>query len=209
MGLRRVLKGSVLIPFSRVLGTLACATSLLSLGCSKSEAASEGEPIRPEISALPPEMRPAAEAPQKAAPAAPAHAAGAQQAEGWNDAKIAWQPYEAGLARAKAEHKPVCVVLYTNWCPHCRNYSHVFEDPRVVEKSKRFVMIRANADDETAISAKYASDGVYVPRTYFLASDGTADPEIHAPRPKYKYFYDERDATSILGGMDAALARLK
>ena len=140
---------------------------------------------------------------------APKAATTAAAAEGWNDAQIAWQfPYEAGLARAKELGKPICVVLYTTWCPHCRNYSHVFEDPRVVEKSKSFVMIRANADEAQTIAAKYVTDGAYVPRTYFLAPDGTADTSIHAPRPKFQFFYDEHDPASVLAGMEAALRKL-
>ncbi len=111
-------------------------------------------------------------------------------------------------ARAKAQKKPVCLVLYTGWCPHCRNYSHVFEDPQVVERAKDFVMIRANADDEPAVASKFVPDGGYVPRTFFLSPDGTLDPEIHAARPKFLYFYDERAPHSLLAGMAQAKAKL-
>jgi hypothetical protein len=128
--------------------------------------------------------------------------------EGWNAAAIQWQPYEAGLARAKAENKPVCLVLYTDWCPHCKNYSHIFDDPRIVEQAKRFVMIRVNADAEDAVSRKHAVDGTYVPRTYFLAPDGAPQPEIRAARDRYIYFYDERDPAALLAGMNSALKKL-
>lgn len=127
--------------------------------------------------------------------------------EGWNDAQIAWQPYDAGLARAKAEGKPVCLVFFTTWCPHCKNYSRVFEDPRVVERARDFVMIRLNGDEAKDISARHQPDGSYVPRTYFLSRDGEMDKEIHAPRPRFQYFYDERDPASLLAGMKAALAK--
>lgn len=127
----------------------------------------------------------------------------------WNDGQIAWQPYEKALAAAKAEKKPVCLVFYTEWCPHCTNYSAVFHDAKVVEKSKQFVMVRLDKDKNVEVSKKYAPDGEYIPRTYFISSAGTLDPEIHAPRDKYKYFYDERDPASVLSGMDAALKKLK
>jgi thiol:disulfide interchange protein len=136
----------------------------------------------------------------------PAPAAAA--AESWNAAQIDWQPYEAGLAKAKAQNKPLCLVLYTSWCPHCRNYSHVFDDAQVVERARSFVMVRANADDEAALARKYAPDGGYIPRTFFLAPDGTLDPEIHAPRPKFLYFYDERSPAGLLAGMTEALRKL-
>ncbi len=180
--------------------------------CKAPDANGEGEPIRPELSALPPELR---EAEERRAATPPAKAGQAVQpapanrgAETWNASQIDWKPFDEGVAIAKRERKPVCLVLYTSWCPHCRNYSHVFDDPRVVAKSKRFVMVRADADQESALAGRFATDGIYVPRTYFLSPDGVADPEIHAPRPKYQYFYDERDPSSILGGMDSALAKL-
>jgi thiol-disulfide isomerase/thioredoxin len=140
--------------------------------------------------------------------ALPQPGASAPVVESWNTAQIDWQPYEAGLARAKAQKKPICLVLYTGWCPHCRNYSHVFDDPQVVARAKDFVMIRANADEQPAIAAKFVPDGGYVPRTFFLSPDGTLDPEIHAPRPKFLYFFDEREPRSLLAGMDTARHKL-
>src|SRR5262245_59679460 len=82
----------------------------------------------------------------------------------WNDAGIGWQPYEAGLAAAKKEKKPVCLVIFTEWCPHCTNYSKVFHDPKVVERSKQLVMIRLDKDKNVDVSQKYAPDGQYIPR---------------------------------------------
>jgi len=134
----------------------------------------------------------------------PAHAGG-----DWNDAGVAWQPYDKGLEAAKKEKKPVCLVFFTEWCPHCQNYSKVFHDEKVVEKSKKFVMVRLDKDKNGEISKKYAPDGEYIPRTYFLSSSGELVPDIHAPRDKFQYFYDEKDPSSVLAGMDAALAKLK
>jgi thiol-disulfide isomerase/thioredoxin len=129
----------------------------------------------------------------------PLHAGG-----DWNDAQIAWQPYDKGLVAAKEEKKPVCLVFFTEWCPHCKSYSAVFHDPKVVEQARRFTMIRLDKDKNAEISKKYAPDGEYIPRTYFLSSAGVLDPEIHAARDQYKYFYDERMPGSVLGGMDQA-----
>lgn len=130
-------------------------------------------------------------------------------AHDWNDGRITWQPFAQGLAAAKKEKKPVCLVLYTEWCPHCANYSGVFRDPRVVEKAKRFVMIRLDKDKNAELSKKFAPDGEYIPRTYFLSAAGELDPSLHAPRDKFQYFYDEKDPASVLAGMDAALAKRK
>jgi thioredoxin-like negative regulator of GroEL len=136
--------------------------------------------------------------------AAPAWAGG-----DWNDAGIKWQPYEAALADAKKQKKPVCLVFFTEWCPHCTNYSKVFHDPKVVEQAKKFAMVRLDKDKNAELSKQFAPDGQYIPRTYFLSKEGKLDDSIHAPRDKFKYFYDETNPASLLAGMDEALKKLR
>src|SRR5947207_3393510 len=72
----------------------------------------------------------------------------------WNDGQVAWKSYEDGMALAKKEQKPVCLIFFTEWCPHCRNYSGVFHDPKVVEQAKQFVMIRLDKDKNAELSKK-------------------------------------------------------
>ncbi len=131
------------------------------------------------------------------------------RAHDWNDAQVVWTDYEAGLAAAKKEKKPVCLVFFTEWCPHCKNYSAVFHDPKVVEKSKQLVMVHLDKDKNAALSKQYAPDGEYIPRTFFLGPDGKLATDIHAPRDNYRYFYDEKDPASVLAGMDEAVKKLK
>ena len=126
----------------------------------------------------------------------------------WNDAGIAWKGYEAGLAEAKSSSKPVMLVFYTDWCPHCTNYSKLFHDPKLVEESKKFVMIRIDKDKDPATSAKYAPDGEYIPRTYFLKPDGTLMEKITEKRDKFRYFYDERSPAAVMRSMDDVLDEL-
>ena len=141
--------------------------------------------------------------------AALALAAGPARAHDWNDAGITWRPWEEALAAAKKEKKPVCLVIYTEWCPHCKNYAGVFHDPKVAEKAKKFVMVHVDKDKSPDVSKQYAVDGEYIPRTYFLSSTGKLEPSVHAPRDKFQYFYDEKDAASVLAGMDEALEKLR
>ncbi len=128
----------------------------------------------------------------------------------WNDQGVAWKSYDDALAEAKKSKKPICLIFYTQWCPHCQNYSGVFHDPKVVEKSKEFVMVRIDADKDQKLSDQFALDGKYIPRTYFLAPDGKVDAEITVTgRDKFKYFYDEKNPASVLAGMDTALKKLQ
>ena len=136
--------------------------------------------------------------------AAPARAGG-----DWNDKEVRWRNYQDGLAAAKKDKKPVCLIFYTEWCPHCANYSAVFHDPKVVDMTKRFVMIRLDKDKETDLSKKYAPDGEYIPRTFFLSSAGVLDADIHAPREQYKYFYDEHAPEAVLAGISEAVKKLR
>ncbi len=126
--------------------------------------------------------------------------------EGWNVAQIDWVSHDDALRRARLEGRTVCVVMHADWCGHCRNYAHVFEDPRIVDRSERLLMVRVDVDAEPEIASRYAADGGYVPRTYFLAPDGSVL-DIDAHRERYRHFFDEHDPSSLLAGMDAALAR--
>ena len=134
---------------------------------------------------------------------ATAHAGG-----DWNDKAVGWQAYDAGLARAKQDKKPVMLIIYTEWCPHCTNYSKLFHDQAVIDKTRQFVMIRVDKDKQPEISKSHAPDGEYIPRTYFLSSDGVLDPSLAAKRDRYRYFYNESDVNDVLAAMDSALAKL-
>ena len=178
---------------------IAAASVTLLLGCDAGSQAPKAAPEPQKTATV------ASTTTRPARPVAPAPAT----AEDWNDAQIKWMGFDEGLAAAKAEHKPVCLVFFTEWCPHCKNYRKVFSDARVVEKAKQFVMIHLDKDKNAAVSAKFAPDGEYIPRTMFLTSGGVLDDSIHTPRPQYKYFYDESDPASLLAGMDEALKKLK
>ncbi len=140
---------------------------------------------------------------------ASAEAVASKEGHDWNDVEIGWKGFEEGLAAARDSSQPICLVYYTNWCPHCKNYARVFHDSEVVEKSKSFVMIRIDRDANPELSKRHSLDGEYIPRTFFLTSVGELDPALTEERARFKYFYDENDPASILAGMDRALAKLK
>jgi hypothetical protein len=166
-------------------------------------------PIAPDPAAQPGSAAQPDTAPRPDQPArggeARAAAPTAEDAE-WNGDEIRWLDYDAGLARARAEGKPICLVLHASWCPHCHTYARIFSDPRVVAESRRLVMVRVDVDRNATVASRFALDGTYVPRTYFLRSDGTVLDQIDAHRPRYRYFFDESNPASLLGGMAAALS---
>lgn len=126
----------------------------------------------------------------------------------WNVREVAWLPYEAGLAAGKAERRPIVLVFYTDWCPHCHNYSRLFHDPEVVRLSREFVMIRVERDGNRELSARYAIDGEYIPRTFFLSPEGAVAQDLTSDNEDFLYFLDEHDPTELITLMELALDRL-
>lgn len=118
--------------------------------------------------------------------------------ESWNGTQIRWEELNPGLAHARKDHKPVVLVVYTDWCPHCKNYSRVFGDPRVVAMADKYVMIRVNQDQDGAMTTSYSPDGSYVPRTLFLTPEGQLRAELTGNNPRFVHFLDESRAESLL-----------
>jgi thiol-disulfide isomerase/thioredoxin len=129
--------------------------------------------------------------------------------QNWNDAQIHWMSFDEGLKAAKKANRPVCLIFFTTWCPHCTNYSKLFRNPALVSKSQSFVMVRIDADKNQELSEKYSLDGAYIPRTYFFSPEGTVEPSLTENQADYKYFYAEDDPRSILAGMDRALKKFQ
>ncbi len=124
-------------------------------------------------------------------------------------AAIDWLAYDDGLREAAVSHKPICLVFTTTWCPHCHNYEKVLHDSRVAAKSKAFVMVKVDEDHAGDLGNKYAPDGHYVPRTLFLTPEGDLVAELAAQRARDRYVYSDTDPSSLLGGMDRALAHFR
>jgi len=122
----------------------------------------------------------------------------------WNPKQVAWQPYALGLRAAARDNKPIVLVFYTDWCPHCHNYSRVFHDPRVVEASRAFVMIRIERDGDPELSQEYNLDGDYIPRTFFLLPSGEVLEQLHPERTDFRYFLDEYEPDELLQLMQQA-----
>jgi thiol-disulfide isomerase/thioredoxin len=124
------------------------------------------------------------------APPTPA-AAPAEHAPGveWKG-NVAWHSWNEGLSLASRESKPIMVLVYADWCPHCRALSPVFADPEVEALSKRLVMVRQNHDDDPEWLQPYNQKyGGYVPRIFFFDSSGKIRDDLTSGHPRYPYFY--------------------
>ncbi len=100
-----------------------------------------------------------------------------------SDGTIQWMPYsESSLERASREAKPVFIDFYADWCVPCKELdSQTFSTSEVIERSRRFVMLKVDltsADDPQAkaLTEKYQIRGV--PTLVFLKPDGTELPEL-------------------------------
>ncbi|GAA6770280.1 thioredoxin family protein [Flavobacterium sp. CGRL2] len=65
-------------------------------------------------------------------------------------------PYQTALENAKKEGKPLFVMLYADWCPHCNLMkSEVLSDPAVMDfLNKNFVCTYKNIEKEEGIALK-------------------------------------------------------
>jgi thiol:disulfide interchange protein len=122
----------------------------------------------------------------------------AEQPADWNPEQIAWRQYKMGMRQAARTGTPIVLIFYTDWCPHCHNYSKVFHDSELVRASKDFVMIRVERDSNRELSKRYDIDGEYIPRTFFLSPEGKVLKEFNSGRNEYLYFLDEYDPDELL-----------
>lgn len=118
-----------------------------------------------------------------------------------------WLGWEDGLAAARESGKPICLLVYTNWCPHCKALAPVFRDPAVAEAAKGLVMVLQDSDEKPAwLAQRFGSTGSYIPRVLFLDSEGNLLAELTSGHPKYPYFYWPGTAERLKANMKAALA---
>ena len=97
---------------------------------------------------------------------------------------IAWQSgYDAGIAMAKAEHRPVMIDFGADWCEACKDLERkTYVDARVQAAAQRFVAIKLDAttidDALQKILDRYSVVGL--PTVIFIDSKGEllSDPRV-------------------------------
>lgn len=122
----------------------------------------------------------------------------------WSD-KIAWHSWESAQNDAQAAGKTICLVVYADWCEHCKALAPVFAQPDVASAAQDLVMVRQDQDAQPAwLKQQLGAYGNYVPRVLFLSADGKPREDLTSGHPRYPYFYAPMVSERLAANMRAA-----
>jgi len=87
-----------------------------------------------------------------------------------NQFSVDGMSYKTALENAKTQGKPVFVMLYADWCPHCNQMKkEVFSDATVMDfLNKNFICIWKNSEKEEGIELKNKFKTTSLPAFLFL-----------------------------------------
>lgn len=95
-------------------------------------------------------------------------------------------PYKETLEKAKKGGKPLFVMLYADWCPHCNQMKkEVFSDPKVMDfLNKNYICAWKNIEKEEGIALKNKFNTKSLPTFLFL--DPTNETLLYALKGESK-----------------------
>ena len=84
---------------------------------------------------------------------------------------IQWRDdFDQAVKDAVAQHKPMMVYFYTDWCGFCRKFEGgVLCDWTVKKLAKQFICVKVNADKNKELASRYEVTGY--PEVLFLDSN--------------------------------------
>jgi thiol:disulfide interchange protein DsbD len=90
--------------------------------------------------------------------------------------QLAWGHDEiAAVAQAKANHQPVLIDFFAEWCLPCKELdARTFSKPEVAAELGRFALVKVDctADDDVVAARKQRYDAKTLPAVILLGSDG-------------------------------------
>jgi len=96
-----------------------------------------------------------------------------------SDSGIAWlESVDSGLAVSSRTGRPVMIDFTASWCPPCRAMEDsTFSDPAVIERSRSFVPVRIDVDEQRETAEEYGGNarkygGTGIPNILFLSGSG-------------------------------------
>ncbi|XP_073239584.1 uncharacterized protein [Porites lutea] len=119
---------------------------------------------------------------------------------------INWMSYEQGLKEAKKSNKKMLLIIHKSWCSSCKALKPILAKHKTfAELSKKFVMVNTEDDDEPK-GDQFDVDGKYVPRIFFLDSNGNVEKELWNEGTKHKHVkYYYQDGVELVKAMKKAL----
>lgn len=135
-----------------------------------------------------------------AAPPKGKRATHAKQAK-W-PAGLPFQPWDAGLRRARTQGKGLLVLVYADWCARCKELTPALGDARVRALAKDVVLVRQNQDDNPAwLRERFGQYGRYVPRVFFVEPSGIVREDLVSQHPRFPYFYAATAIDQLVSNM--------
>lgn len=119
---------------------------------------------------------------------------------------IKWVSYENGLKEIKNSNKKMLLIIHKSWCSSCKALKpKLAKHQEFAELSNKFVMVNAGDNDEGK-GEQFDVDGKYVPRIFFLDSNGNVEKDIWNEGTKHKHVkYYYQDGEELVAAMKRAL----
>eukprot|EP00892_Ulva_mutabilis_P005066 jgi/Ulvmu1/2931/UM149_0010.1 len=97
--------------------------------------------------------------------------------------------------------KPIAVLLTQPWCGACKRLkaTMIENGERLVEVSKRYVMVTVDGKENEDMGDAYAPDGQYIPRIILAEPNGKIRTDLLSAKhnAKYKYFHSSADSVAL------------
>eukprot|EP01121_Diplochlamys_sp_Union-15-3_P015820 TRINITY_DN5289_c0_g1_i1.p1 TRINITY_DN5289_c0_g1~~TRINITY_DN5289_c0_g1_i1.p1 ORF type:complete len:171 (-),score=25.04 TRINITY_DN5289_c0_g1_i1:73-585(-) len=105
---------------------------------------------------------------------------------------VNWLTYQEATEKAKENGKHTMVLFTKPWCGACKTLKKALVQSKKFEEAcQQFNVVNVEEDSENPKDNKFSPDGAYIPRVFFVSSDGVVETDIYNQRgsDKHKYYY--------------------